>query len=539
MAQRIRVHDWAATPLGPIEAWSEALKTTVGVLLALNEPAALAWGPQFVILYNDAYVALYGDRHQAPPLGVGVQRARPEIWDLIGPDYQQVLGGGAPIRHENRIVPLLRHGKIEQIYWTYSFNPVPEAAAPHGVGGVLILAVQRLETTAVMQASDARQLFLSRLSDTLRPLADPEAIRMEACRLLGEQLNADWVVYGLIDLARDSVDIDRGYAPGGPPPVVGEQPLSSFAWTLPSYEAGVTVVVSDSQTAERVPVSERPAMAAIQMAALISAPLLKDGQLVGALAVSQATPRTWNDAEVRLVEETAERIWEAIERARAEAALRVSEHRLQVLVRELQHRTRNLMGVVRAAAAKTLKASSNLEDFNDRFQARIEALARVQGLLSRLDHHDRVTFDEIMRVELDAMGAPEDAVTLDGPLGVRLRSSTVQMLAMAIHELATNALKYGALGQAGAHLVVRWRMAPPAPGSRPWLQIDWRESGVRMPVTDPARQVRAQGQGRELIERALPYQLHARTVFDLGLDGLHCTIEIPVSGDSKGETTDA
>jgi two-component sensor histidine kinase len=537
MAQRIRAHDWAATPLGPIETWPQALMTTVGILLVLREPAALAWGPEYIILYNDAYIDFYGDRSHPPALGVGVPVARAEIWSAIGPDYEQVLRGGQSVRHEDRLVPVLRHGRMEDIRWTYSFDPVADAAAPNGVGGVLILATKRTQTTQAMQGSDGRQLFLSKLSDTLRPLADPDAIRLETCRLLGEQLNADWVVYGMIDLARDIVDIDRGYTTNGQPPATGEQPLSAFAWTLPSYQAGITVVVADTQTSEKVPAAERPAMAAIKMASIISVPLLKNGELVGALAISQETPRTWTPAEVRLAEETAERIWEAIERARSEAALLERESRLQVLVHELQHRTRNLMGVVRATASKTLKTSIDLADFGSRFQSRIDALARVQGLLSKLVENDRVTFDEIIGSELAAMGARDDRVTLDGPANVRLRSSAVQMLAMAVHELATNALKYGALGQPSAHLLVRWRLEEDRENGMPWLRVHWIETGVSMP--DRASVSPERGQGSELIERALPYQLKARTSFELGGDGVRCTIELPVSASNRMTLSDA
>ncbi|MDG9349789.1 hypothetical protein OLF82_10930, partial [Streptococcus pneumoniae] len=85
-----------------------------------------------------------------------------------------------------------------------------------------------------------------------------------------------------------------------------------------------------------------------------------------------------------------------------------------------------------------------LDDFRRHFDDRLDALSRVQALLSRLNEHDRVTFDELLHAELVAMDGCTDAVTLEGPSGVRLRSSTVHTLAMAIHELATNAMKYGA-----------------------------------------------------------------------------------------------
>lgn len=98
---------------------------------------------------------------------------------------------------------------------------------------------------------------------------------------------------------------------------------------------------------------------------------------------------------------------------------------------------------------------------------------------------------------------------------------------MALHELATNAVKYGALGQPQASLAVRWHCEPDGPDGKPWLHIDWRESGVIMLATDAAR--RGTGQGRELIEQALPYQLGARTTYALEPGGVHCTISIPVS----------
>jgi PAS domain S-box-containing protein len=212
--------------------------------------------------------------------------------------------------------------------------------------------------------------------------------------------------------------------------------------------------------------------------------------------------------------------------------------RMEVLVAELQHRTRNLMAVVEATAEATLRSSSTLDDFKARFRDRLAALARVQGLLSRLDDGARITFDELMHAELKGVGAPEDPsrVTLSGPGKVLLRSSGVQTLAMALHELATNAVKYGALGQEQAHLSITWSFDPNGENGRPWLHIRWDERGVRMPT---GRAESSGGQGRKLIEQALPYQLGARTSFELGPDGLHCTISIPVSQRSMADGCDA
>ena len=208
-------------------------------------------------------------------------------------------------------------------------------------------------------------------------------------------------------------------------------------------------------------------------------------------------------------------------------ALRELQARQQVLVGELQHRTLNLMSVVRSMADATLRSSSDLADFRAKFRDRVGALARVQRLLSRLKEGERVMFDELIRGELTAAGAPHDGkrVTLDGPDGVALRSGMVQTFAMALHELTTNALKYGALKQPYARLEVSWRLE--REDDEPWLHVDWRETGVSIPPYQG--EPRGTGQGRSLIEQALPYQLQARTTYVIADDGVRCSIALPVS----------
>jgi two-component sensor histidine kinase len=203
------------------------------------------------------------------------------------------------------------------------------------------------------------------------------------------------------------------------------------------------------------------------------------------------------------------------------------EERLGLLVGELQHRTRNLISVVSAIADKTLRTSKTLDGFKASFQDRLGALARVQGLLFRLNEDERVTFDELIETELSAQSIrveKDGPLTLNGPKGVRLRSGTVQTLAMVLHELITNAVKHGALKGPNGHLTVGWRLETSGESGKPWLHIDWKESGLDVPPFDQST-----GQGRELIERALPYQFGAKTMFALEPDGIRCTISLPVS----------
>lgn len=204
--------------------------------------------------------------------------------------------------------------------------------------------------------------------------------------------------------------------------------------------------------------------------------------------------------------------------------LRELQARQSVLVAELQHRTRNLITVVRAIGRRTLRKSESLADFEQQFGHRLAALSRVQGLLSNLAAGERLAFDELLRSELSAAAAPEDVVALDGPEGIELRSASVQTLALALHELATNATKHGALASRRGRLAVSWKVAATDDERR--LHVDWRETGVAMEGRGD-RNAKG-GYGRELIERALPYQLDARTSFTFASDGLHCTIDMPI-----------
>ncbi|WP_159082569.1 sensor histidine kinase [Paragemmobacter aquarius] len=201
------------------------------------------------------------------------------------------------------------------------------------------------------------------------------------------------------------------------------------------------------------------------------------------------------------------------------------EERLAGLYGELQHRTRNLMGVVRSMFEKSLETAPDLPAFAETFRSRLMALARVQGLLAQLDEGDRITFDALLRAELSSLEAsasdgPGPRVTLRGPSGIRLRSATVQTFALALHELASNAARHGALSQAAGRLAVDWRLDHRPEGA--FLVVDWQETGVSVPPPATA------GYGRELIERALPYQLDATSRLTFTPEGITCRIELPL-----------
>ncbi|MDV2984364.1 UNVERIFIED_CONTAM: PAS domain-containing protein [Methylobacteriaceae bacterium AG10] len=182
-----------------------------------------------------------------------------------------------------------------------------------------------------LREREEQQAFLLRLSDALRPLADPAAIQGEACRLLGEHLKADYAYYIELYEAQGFAIIRQDYVSGDRPSLVGTYPVSLIEWGIPLYKQGQPIAFTDVTTSPLVPERYRPAVATGLLVAWIGIPLLKRGELVGALSVSMVTPREWTEAEIALARETGERIWAAIERARAERTARDADMRLRTL----------------------------------------------------------------------------------------------------------------------------------------------------------------------------------------------------------------
>jgi two-component system CheB/CheR fusion protein len=204
-----------------------------------------------------------------------------------------------------------------------------------------------------------------------------------------------------------------------------------------------------------------------------------------------------------------------------------SEARQRLLVAELQHRTRNLLAVVQSLAQQTLGKGGSLEGF----LTRLAALSRVQSLVGgAMD--DRIDLGDIIRLELQAVGASDGKVSVSGP-PVALGFALVQTFGLALHELATNATKHGALRDGPGRLGVSWSVRHNGQGV-PALMLDWRESGgARFPK--PARR----GFGTELIEKALAFTLHAKTELVFGDDGVSCRIELPLPPQIAGDTAGA
>src|SRR5581483_1864540 len=142
MARRMRAFDWQGTPLGPVESWPQSLKTSVSICLASRFPIVLYWGPEYVVLYNDAYSQILGTKHPWA-LGQVCRTCWAEIWDTIGPMLGDVVETGKATWSDDLLLMLRRFGYPEECYFSFSFSPVQVESG--GVGGIFTAVIETTE----------------------------------------------------------------------------------------------------------------------------------------------------------------------------------------------------------------------------------------------------------------------------------------------------------------------------------------------------------------------------------------------------------
>jgi PAS domain S-box-containing protein len=156
-----RDHDWAATPLGPVEAWPQSLRTAVSICLGSGFPTLVMWGPELVQVYNDAFRSVLQEKH---PAGLG-QRARdcwPELWEMIGPMYQRVLDTGEAIFVEDQLFRPERKGYVEEAYFTFSYSAIPDES--HRPAGIFVTTI---ETTPQVHGRRERERAVQEATERL------------------------------------------------------------------------------------------------------------------------------------------------------------------------------------------------------------------------------------------------------------------------------------------------------------------------------------------------------------------------------------
>jgi PAS domain S-box-containing protein len=325
MAARVQAFDWAATPLGPMDQWAGWLRTLVWMVLESELPMALALGPELTCIYNDRYRPLLGDRPEA--LGRPFREVWPEARKITSPVIEQALAGHSSCFRDARFM-LERHGYRERAWFDYWVSPVRCEG-----GEVRGFINQAVETTQRVLA-DRRQRFRTRLGDALRNVSDPRAVMAVAARRLGRHLRADRVGYAELDESGEYFTVERDWVRGDMPSSVGRYRLSDFGPQLIAEAlTGAALRVADPFADPRVDEATAKVHDALGgLRASLTVPLVKNGRLAAFLAVQQRKPRVWTDQDEAIAREVAERTWGAVERARAEAALRATSNRLKLIL---------------------------------------------------------------------------------------------------------------------------------------------------------------------------------------------------------------
>jgi PAS domain S-box-containing protein len=625
ISELVRLFDWSATPVGPLEQWPEPLRLAVDLCLRSALPAALYIGAERIVLHNDAWQAQVGGGESL--LGQPAGTAPTSLWPLVAELAEQVAetGEGAFVREQPLV--LNRAGAAEETWWNCHLVPIADAA-----GNPIALLNQANEVSRAVLA-ERRLSFQVLLADALRGASDPEAVKHNATRLLGEYLGTARVGYAEVDEALGEAWVRSDWtADPEVQSLAGQRTeLASFGDDALAYlRTGEVLVLSDIRALPLGP--ERQAgWERVGLRALITVPLVRDGELKAMLYLHEPHPRSWKRSDAAMARDVAERTWSAVERAQAEQSLRDSEdhyrhtvehnpqvtwtalpdgilnrvsrrwhewtgttglgaswadslhpddrapsyaawsrsvstgepydieHRVtlcdggfrwarsrafprrdeagaiclwygstedihekkvaeehqRLLINELNHRVKNSLATVQAIAFQTLKGNLPLGEARARFEARLIALSKAHNLLTE-QNWERAGLERVVRDAVEHLGG-DHRFRINGP-AVWLAPRSALALALALHELGTNAAKYGALSGEGGVIDIAWA----ADGET--LRLEWKEEGGPI-VAAPARR----GFGSRLIEQGLGADLGGEARIAFEPDGLRCTIEAAIS----------
>ncbi|MEO5965641.1 MAG: ATP-binding protein [Candidatus Limnocylindrales bacterium] len=271
MAELMREVDWSTTPLGPVAAWPQSLRTAVSILNDSGFPMYIAWGPDYVQFYNDAYRPILGSTKHPAAMGQSTRVCFAEIWDFIGPMFERVLREGEQTYLEDQLLELDRNGFVEECYFTFSYSPIRDETGQ--VGGVYVTVI---ETTG-------RVLGERRLR-VLRDLADAgsgattaaEAASREADVLAGELRDLPFALVYLLDDDADALTLagSSGIDSGSPlaPTSIQLGGGEDLPWRVGDVIAERAVVEIDGLVEVTLSATPRPEPVGRAMALPISRP---------------------------------------------------------------------------------------------------------------------------------------------------------------------------------------------------------------------------------------------------------------------------
>jgi two-component sensor histidine kinase len=479
MGALIRALDWSKTSLGPIAEWPAHLKATISLMLPAEAQIVLFWGPEFVALYNDAYAPTIGDKHPRA-LGRPARENWEELWDDLEPLLRRVLETGETVFAKDRPFYIERHGYPENVYFDISYSPVYDEAGK--VGGVLCI---------VRETTDR---FVAR-----RELARAQERLTQALNAHGMVGTFDWhaqtdVVYSDARFG-EMFSVDPAKAEKGAP--------------LAEYLAGIH------------PDDVEWIAAAVNHAIATGEKYIKEFRLLqkdGTIRWVEARGECLSDEDgkpVRLVGVVVDITNQ-----------KEAQERQGLLLREMNHRVKNLFSIIQGMIRLSARSARTAQDLAESLLGRLDALMRAKDLVrpgmtgSEQAQSERTTLDVLVRTVLRpyADDTYRERIFASGP-DVQVGANAVTSLALALHESATNAAKYGALSGPKGAVRIEWDVL------RDGLHLEWKETGGPLIVAPP----QAHGFGSVLTDRSIMGELGGKIDYNWRLDGLKLRITIPLA----------
>ena len=477
MGALIRALDWSMISLGPISGWPAHLKGAVSLMLPAKAQIVLFWGPEFVALYNDAYAPTIGDKHPRA-LGRPAGENWAELWDDLEPMLRRVLETGETVFAKDRPFYIERSGYPENVYFDISYSPVRNETGE--IGGVLCIVSETTERVVA-------QRELARAQERLTQA-------LSAAGMIG---TFDWHVQ------TDTFYSDARFAQMfSVDPAKGEKGAP-----LAEYLAGI-----HPEDVERITRAVDHALASGEKYIQEYRLLQKDGTI------------RWVEARGECLYDENGKPSRFVGVAVDITIQKEAQERQRLLAREANHRVKNLFAVFHGMINLSARSARTPLEMAQSLRGRLDALMRAKdlirpGIMGTEAHSERTTVDEVVRTVLQPYddGTSLERIVVSGP-DVPVGAKAVTSLALALHESATNAAKYGSLSKPDGAIRIKWETQ----GGD--CHLEWEETGGPMIFAPP----QAGGFGSVLTERSITGQLGGKIEYDWRRNGLKLSVTVPL-----------
>lgn len=506
MARMIRSRDWSQHPFGSTDQWPQSLRSALSICLHSAFPTAIYWGPELRLLYNDAWAPIPGPRHPAA-LGAPAREVWADIWPVIGPQFEQLMATGEGVFVEDQMLPMQRTGLPEETYWSYSFTAI------RGEDGVIVGIFNSGSETTHKVRQQRQNKYLLELENYLSTVHEADRMWSTGAKMLARHLSVDSVQFGEI------FDLDSQVTS-----LTGEKTRSgatseNLILALDGQHRGTLLAGHELAIGDRSldPAAPETGVAgqlrAVGARAMLAVPSPKsEGSALVALLTSSA-PRSWSPYDISAAHETLSRLAGAVDRERA-------AERERIMVQEIDHRSRNALAT--ALSILRLTRAQTIEEFRSKIEDRVSALARVHSLLAS-EHWLAVDLRTLIGQELAPFTFGDNQRARLSGKPVRLPSDIAQAVTLVFHELATNAVKHGALRREDGRLEVEWSV-----NDQGICRLVWSEHSPTFEPSTGGAQV--DGIGSALLSRVVRSQLRGVIEKSYSADGLRCVLRFALDG---------